>query len=75
MDDFRGVTRAKGRSEQDSFYWHKSSRSNSDGTCVEVAVVDAHVLVRDSKEPAGPRLRFSRDVWAAFINDVRNGNI
>ncbi|GAB2914185.1 DUF397 domain-containing protein [Streptomyces mayteni] len=51
--------------------WFKSSHSGSGGgDCVEVAV-PARVLVRDSKRPAGPRLRFGRRQWAAFLGQVR----
>lgn len=48
--------------------WTKSSRSLGDGNCTEVArpTPDA-VLVRDSKDPEGPQLCFSADVWRAAI--------
>ena len=48
--------------------WFKSSHSsNEGGECVEVAVVPAAVHVRDSKNPAGARLTFGREEWAAFV--------
>ncbi|MEV7022126.1 DUF397 domain-containing protein [Kitasatospora sp. NPDC093558] len=48
--------------------WFKSSYSTTDGgECVEVAAVPAAVLVRDSKDKAGPALAFSPDAWAAFV--------
>ncbi|GAA1992317.1 DUF397 domain-containing protein [Kitasatospora viridis] len=47
--------------------WHKSSHSGPNGNCVEVAVpAEAVVAVRDSKDPAGPRLHFSPAAWQAF---------
>ncbi len=52
--------------------WMKSSYSNSTGDCVEVAIADL-VAVRDSKDPAGPRLTFGRADWAAFTERVRHG--
>ncbi|WP_406291247.1 DUF397 domain-containing protein [Embleya sp. NBC_00896] len=45
--------------------WRKSSWSN-DVACVEAAVVNG-VLVRDSKQASGPRLRFSGTEWRHFI--------
>ena len=53
--------------------WRKSSYSgNGGGDCVEVArsLPDA-VAVRDSKNPDGPILTFSRDEWASFITRLR----
>ncbi|MFH9353761.1 DUF397 domain-containing protein [Kitasatospora sp. NPDC017646] len=48
--------------------WFKSSHSGAEGgQCVEVAVTDAAVHVRDSKDPAGPVLRIEPAGWAAFI--------
>jgi hypothetical protein len=38
--------------------WRKSSFSGDTGNCVEVAVSVEAVAVRDSKNPAGPRLEF-----------------
>ncbi|WP_435595642.1 DUF397 domain-containing protein [Streptomyces albogriseolus] len=49
--------------------WVKSSYSGtSGGDCVEVAVREDTVYVRDSKAvEAGPVLRVGRDPWAAFV--------
>ena len=49
--------------------WIKSSYSTSSGPdCVEVAVPDErHVLVRDSKNPHGPRLALAPTAWATFL--------
>ncbi|MFB6889345.1 DUF397 domain-containing protein [Kitasatospora sp. NPDC056327] len=48
--------------------WFKSSYSTSDGgECVEVAASASSVLVRDSKDKAGPRLSFSPSAWADFV--------
>jgi hypothetical protein len=51
--------------------WHKSSHSSANGQCVEVAPVAGAVAVRDSKNPAGPVLIFTRQAWAAFVEDVK----
>ncbi|MFF4405696.1 DUF397 domain-containing protein [Streptomyces sp. NPDC001262] len=48
--------------------WIKSSYSNADGpSCVEVAAAPATILVRDSKNPRGPRLTFAPSAWATFV--------
>jgi hypothetical protein len=48
--------------------WRKSSYSgNNGGACVEVARnLPGVVAVRDSKDPDGPALVFTRADWAAF---------
>ena len=51
--------------------WHKSSYSSASGQCVEVARVAGAVVVRDSKNPAGPELVFTRQAWAAFVEGVK----
>ena len=54
--------------------WFKSARSgpNSDN-CVEVAFVDGAIAVRDSKNPDGPALIFTRDEWDAFVGGAKDG--
>jgi len=55
--------------------WRKSSFSGgAHQNCVEVAQTAAGtVAVRDSKDPAGPVLRFTRAEWTAFVRGVRAG--
>lgn len=50
--------------------WRKSSRSSS-GNCVEIKEDGDRVLMRDSKDPSGPVLAFDRDVFRAFIADLK----
>ena len=54
-------------------HWVKSSLSFSNGNCVEVASLPGGIGVRDSKDPAGPILRFTPGEWDAFLGGVRNG--
>jgi hypothetical protein len=53
--------------------WRKSSRSAAAGHCVEVAIEAATVAVRDSKDVAGPVLRFAEAQWSGFLAGVRSG--
>lgn len=53
--------------------FHRSSFC-SKGGCVEVAELpDGDVVLRDSKCPEWPVLRFDRAEWAAFVAGVRAG--
>jgi hypothetical protein len=52
--------------------WQKSTFSTVNG-CVEVAIIDGQIAVRNSKDPRGAVLVFSLAEWAAFLDGVRNG--
>ncbi|WP_335934337.1 DUF397 domain-containing protein [Streptomyces sp. PTD5-9] len=48
--------------------WIKSSYSSNDGpACVEVAVVQDALHVRDSKVACGPQLGFAPGAWEDFV--------
>ena len=54
--------------------WMKSSFSFANGDCVEVASLpDGLIGVRDSKDTAGPVLRFTPAEWRAFIAGASSG--
>jgi hypothetical protein len=55
--------------------WHKSRRSNPSGNCVEIArLADGHFAVRNSRDPEGPALIYTKDEIAALIVGARNGD-
>jgi hypothetical protein len=54
--------------------WRKSSASNSQGACVEVARLSAdEFAVRNSRNPDGPALIYTRAEIAALIEGVKMG--
>jgi Domain of unknown function (DUF397) len=54
--------------------WLKSSLSAANGDCVEAANLAGGLIgVRDSKDAAGPVLRFTPREWDAFLGGVRKG--
>ncbi|GAB3796884.1 DUF397 domain-containing protein [Micromonospora zhanjiangensis] len=53
-------------------HWRKSTRSNQDSTCVEVATNLVGVVgVRDSKDRTGPTLTFGPAAWSTFLTGLR----
>ncbi|MET7869526.1 DUF397 domain-containing protein [Streptomyces cyaneofuscatus] len=50
--------------------WFKSSYSDSSNSneCVEVAIAQAVVHVRDSKDVHGPRLALAPTAWTGFVS-------
>jgi hypothetical protein len=55
--------------------WHKSTFSNMNGNCVEVAHLPTNrVGVRDTKDNgAGPVLIFTAAEWDAFVAGAKEG--
>lgn len=54
--------------------WKKSRHSNPSGDCVEAAdLPSGNVAVRNSRDPDGPALIFTRSEWDAFVRGARDG--
>ena len=51
--------------------WRKSSRSGTDGNCVETASTPGAVLVRDTTDRSGPVLAFSAGTWKRFASSLK----
>jgi hypothetical protein len=64
-----------GLSHPDVVHWKKSSHSMADGNCVEVAICDERVLIRDSKSADGACLNVPLITWREFIAGVRVGEM
>ena len=50
--------------------WHQAGPCNG-GNCVQARAAGGLVQVRDSKDPGGAVLSFTRAEWAAFLGRVR----
>jgi hypothetical protein len=54
--------------------WRKSSHSGTNGNCVEIAALDANATsVRNSRDPAGPVIRYPKATMHLFLGAVRAG--
>ncbi|MEO3812020.1 DUF397 domain-containing protein [Sphaerisporangium sp. B11E5] len=55
------------------FVWRKSTRSQQNGACVEIAHLGVSVAVRDSKTLDSAFLACSSTEWAAFVHGIKSG--
>ena len=55
--------------------FRKSSFSQGNGACVELASDGEHVYVRDSKDPGGVTVRLSTESWRSLLSDAKQGRL
>lgn len=53
--------------------WFKAASSYGSGACVELASTGEGILVRDSKDPQGPWLRYTGAEFTAFLSAAKQG--
>jgi hypothetical protein len=60
-----------------SAHWRKSNRSSDsiNTECVEIADLNLMIGVRDSKNPDGPKLAFSREQFAGLARRAKAGQL
>jgi len=51
--------------------WRRSTHSNDEGNCVEVARVGGAFATRDSKDPEGPAIFFGARAWVNFLTGLK----
>ncbi|MFW5419866.1 DUF397 domain-containing protein [Nocardiopsis sp. CNT-189] len=71
MSAYNGIA----ASELHNVAWQKSQRSNSRGSCVEMAKLpDGSIAMRNSRFPAGPALVYTQAEIDALILGAKDGD-
>lgn len=55
--------------------WRKSTHSNGQGECVELANLGSEVGIRDSKNPTSPHLSVSRETLSTVLSNIKAGDL
>ena len=67
--------RSMSEAERTGLVWVKASYSSAWGQCVEIASAPGNaVAMRDSKDPDGPILFYSRSEFKAFLDGALKGD-
>ena len=59
--------------DTDNLPWRVAQSCNG-GTCVRVALSGKAVFIGDSKNPAGPILKYTRSEWDTFVARIKHGD-
>ncbi|WP_063776250.1 DUF397 domain-containing protein [Streptomyces sp. WM6386] len=51
-------------------HWSKSSYSDGEGECLEIALTPTTIHIRDSKSPTTPTVQVTPTTWTAFLNTL-----
>lgn len=54
--------------------WFKSSHSATQNACVEVAITEGAIGVRDTKDRGGGTLVFDGSTWSDFLAQLKAGH-
>jgi hypothetical protein len=61
------------RDELSNAHWRKSVRSDGAGSCVSLACIGSHALIRDSKNPDSEIIILSKSELHDLINAAKAG--
>jgi len=53
--------------------WHTGKRCDG-GQCVEIGTLGGSILIRNSVDPDGARLKLSRSGWQEFVARLKDGD-
>ncbi|PSK91281.1 uncharacterized protein DUF397 [Murinocardiopsis flavida] len=71
MSAYNGIS----ATELKNVTWQKSRRSNSQGTCVELAkLANGSIAMRNSNFPDGPALVYTQAEIDAFVGGAKDGD-
>lgn len=62
-----------GANDDSATEWTKAASGLGSGSCVELSPAEPGVLVRDSKDPDGPWLRYTQSEFSAFLAAAKQG--
>lgn len=57
----------------DSLTW-RTVLSCDGGTCIEVAADQDIIVMRNSRQPVGPRLEYTSEEWHEFVSGIKKSN-